>query len=296
MAFSTQSMDGYNTNNSFAVSKMRSKTSANANLIETLNWYYPGTTRNAAECVLKTHNIDGSFLIIKERIGGYYEFYDLCVWNVGTPSHFQIKYCKELNLVEFGLKKYNFAQFQAQFEKPSRIVRSDKDVILLKYPLPSNVREPSGLWDNIITQDLDVNVDRIPNISLVRMQSDPNVLSDLGMKGGYLIKRGHLIKNWKRRWFQLEKQNLSYFEAKPHLIHNPNPKPKGVLDLTETLQFITEDHTVKQPFCFAIVLTRKTFSICADNAVDYHSWIEALKTAIDKYQDIAKRNLPTDFV
>ena len=288
-------MNTYTSHNQYTIPKLRSKTSSEANLIETLHWYYPGTSRTAAECVLKTHNIDGSFLIITERDSGYYKFYDLCVWNVGTPSHFQIKYCKEQNLIEFGLKKYNFAQFKDQFEKPSRIVRSDKDVILLKLPLPSNVREPSGLWDNIITQDL-VRADHMPELSMKRMLSEPNLLTDLGIKGGFLTKRGHIIKSWKLRWFQLERQNLSYFEEKPHVMKNPNPKPKGVLDLTETIQFIQEDHTVKQPFCFAIILPRKTFSIYADNAVDYRSWIEALKAAIDKYQSESKRNLPADYL
>ena len=290
MAINPKSVD-----NQYNIPIMRGKTSSVANLIETLDWYYPGTTRTAAECVLKTHNIDGSFIIINEGKSGYYQFYDLCVWNVGTPSHFQIKYCKDLNLIEFGLKRYNFAQFKDQFERPSRLIRSDKDVILLKHPLPSNVREPSGLWDNIITQDL-VNSTVGQVLTLKRMHSDPNLLSDLGMKGGFLTKRGHVRKNWKRRWFQLERHNLSYFDAKPHVILNPNPKPKGILDLSETLQFIPEDHTVKQPFCFAIVLARKTFSIYADNAFDYRSWVEALKNAIDKYQDESKRTLPRDFL
>ena len=33
------------------------------------------------------------------------------------------------------------------------------------------------------------------------------------LKKGYLIKMGHLVKNWKRRLFVLDPENLSYFKA-----------------------------------------------------------------------------------
>ncbi|KAI6652728.1 Dual adapter for phosphotyrosine and 3-phosphotyrosine and 3-phosphoinositide [Oopsacas minuta] len=271
------------------------KSSGGTNAIDTLPWYYPGTDRHAAECVLKTHDIDGSFIIIKERIIGDYEYYDLCVWNVGTPSHFQVRYRRDVDEIEFGLKKYSLSTFKQQFERPSRIVKSDRDVILLKHPLPNNVREPIEIWDVVITQDL-VRSDK--EIRFMRVKSDPNILSScsLGVKGGYLIKRGHVRKNWKRRWFVLDKNILNYYEMKPNLNDNPNPKPKGIIDLSETIQFTAEDHSVKQPYCFAIHVSKKIYLISAETEIDYKSWVEALKTAIEKYQDTDKRNVSSDFV
>lgn len=32
------------------------------------------------------------------------------------------------------------------------------------------------------------------------------------LKAGYLIKEGHVRKSWKRRWFVLKKDTLSYFK------------------------------------------------------------------------------------
>ena len=34
------------------------------------------------------------------------------------------------------------------------------------------------------------------------------------LKKGYLTKKGHKRKNWKRRWFILEKTVVKYFECK----------------------------------------------------------------------------------
>ena len=270
------------------------------NFIETLDWFYPATNRNIAECVLKQHDIDGSYLMIKERVNGLYEYYDLCVWNAGTPSHFQVKYRKDLDEIEFGLKKYCWSAFNDRFRRHYRIVRSDKDVILLKHPLPRNVREPSGIWDTIITQD--VLLISEPDLEFRRVLSDPNLLStfgydscSLGVKGGYLIKRGHVRKNWLKRWFVLDKHYFSYYETKPHPINNPNPKLKGVINLAETLKFVPEDHSVKQAFSFSIILSKKMYTICAETENDYKSWVETLTSAIDRHRDSFGGTLPANY-
>jgi hypothetical protein len=33
------------------------------------------------------------------------------------------------------------------------------------------------------------------------------------LQSGYLIKQGHRVKNWKRRWFVLKGNTLSYFKS-----------------------------------------------------------------------------------
>ena len=40
-------------------------------------------------------------------------------------------------------------------------------------------------------------------------------------KSGYLTKRGHFIKSWRRRWFKLEKLKLTYskaYVARAHIV------------------------------------------------------------------------------
>ena len=49
------------------------------------------------------------------------------------------------------------------------------------------------------------------------------------LKKGYLTKKGHKRKNWKRRWFVLEKTVVKYFECKENpvqKVHNTvEPSP-----------------------------------------------------------------------
>ena len=37
---------------------------------------------------------------------------------------------------------------------------------------------------------------------------------DAVLKKSYLIKRGHKMKTWKRRWFVLQKTTMRYYESK----------------------------------------------------------------------------------
>ena len=41
---------------------------------------------------------------------------------------------------------------------------------------------------------------------------------DAVLKKSYLTKKGHRVRNWKRRWFVLRKTILQYFESKDKLV------------------------------------------------------------------------------
>jgi hypothetical protein len=95
--------------------------------------------------------------------------------------------------------------------------------------------------------------------------NDARALSDsrLGVtveRGGYLTKRGHKVKNWKRRWFVLHPDTLEYY-ASPK-----DNKPRGVikLDDIQTVQ-ILEPSESEMPNSFIIYTNWDDYVCYAEN-------------------------------
>jgi len=91
-------------------------------------------------------------------------------------------------------------------------------------------------------------------------------------KSGELSKRGHVVKNWKTRWFILQEKKLFYFKKKS------DNKPAGVVDL-KMCQVNPSD---KKPFCFEIndTQTNKVYPIAAPNQKEMQEWTTAIKDAV----------------
>lgn len=51
--------------------------------------------------------------------------------------------------------------------------------------------------------------------------------SSVPRKEGWLVKQGHLIKNWKRRWFVLEYPLLHYYKTPE------DSTPRGTIDCSQ---------------------------------------------------------------
>merc|ERR1712119_127892 len=52
----------------------------------------------------------------------------------------------------------------------------------------------------------------------------------VGSKEGYLIKRGGIVKNWKRRWFVVQRDEMAYY------VEKGAKKPQRVWDLNTLLR------------------------------------------------------------
>eukprot|EP01102_Stenamoeba_stenopodia_P016666 TRINITY_DN5847_c0_g1_i1.p1 TRINITY_DN5847_c0_g1~~TRINITY_DN5847_c0_g1_i1.p1 ORF type:complete len:959 (+),score=192.84 TRINITY_DN5847_c0_g1_i1:334-3210(+) len=99
-------------------------------------------------------------------------------------------------------------------------------------------------------------------------------------KGGYLVKRGHKVKNWKRRWFVLKDYAFSYMKSPRDSV------PLGVIPI-ETMQKITMGvFSSEKPFCFEIQTYDKiVYLISADTEKEMRLWAHALAHA----RTLAKR-------
>ena len=91
------------------------------------------------------------------------------------------------------------------------------------------------------------------------------------LKEGFLVKQGGLVKNWKKRWFVLQGNNLQYFENDDKL------KLKDTISLLNC-QIMPYDNMIKdKEFCIQIEGSgKRTYYVCASNAVDQKEWINAL--------------------
>ena len=63
-------------------------------------------------------------------------------------------------------------------------------------------------------------------------------------KEGYLCKRGHVVKNWKKRWFRVKNDMLYYFKERT----DPEPVDEVPLKRSE----VAPTTKINKPFCFEL--------------------------------------------
>lgn len=88
---------------------------------------------------------------------------------------------------------------------------------------------------------------------------------------GFLVKRGHVIKNWKLRYFKLENGKLSYYEGGDRSYSEAGRTLKGTVDLTNAL---CGGRSVTDPLKIYIVdtVTEKDLYIRTNSAEEAALW------------------------
>ncbi|KAM6964023.1 pleckstrin homology domain-containing family A member 1-like isoform 2-T3 [Tautogolabrus adspersus] len=96
------------------------------------------------------------------------------------------------------------------------------------------------------------------------------------IKAGYCVKQGALMKNWKRRYFMLEENALSYYKS------DLEREALRVIPLKEIhkVQECKQSELMMRDNLFEMVTSSRTFYIQADSPEDMHSWIKAISGAI----------------
>eukprot|EP00732_Lithocolla_globosa_P003573 Lithocolla_globosa_v1_NODE_2925_length_1821_cov_26.362401.p1 type:complete len:425 gc:universal NODE_2925_length_1821_cov_26.362401:1413-139(-) len=100
-------------------------------------------------------------------------------------------------------------------------------------------------------------------------------------KVGLLIKQGIRVKNWKRRFFVLDKENkvLKYFETEN------SPQPKGTISLQGYVVADAEEITGKS-FSFQISKTgARTYYMVAERLDEKESWMRCLSSCLEWTMD-----------
>uniref|UniRef100_A0A4W5QPY6 HtrA serine peptidase 1a n=1 Tax=Hucho hucho TaxID=62062 RepID=A0A4W5QPY6_9TELE len=96
------------------------------------------------------------------------------------------------------------------------------------------------------------------------------------IKSGYCVKQGAVMRNWKRRYFLLEDNTMSYFKS------DLEKEPLRMIPLKEVhkVQECKQSDIMMRDNLFEVVTTSRTFYIQADCPEEMHSWIKAVSGAI----------------
>ncbi|XP_043959425.1 pleckstrin homology domain-containing family A member 1 isoform X2 [Gambusia affinis] len=96
------------------------------------------------------------------------------------------------------------------------------------------------------------------------------------IKAGYCVKQGAVMRNWKRRYFILDENALSYYKS------DLDREALRVIPLKEIqkVQECKQSDLMMRDNLFEMVTNSRTFFIQADSPEDMHSWIKAVSGAI----------------
>jgi len=96
------------------------------------------------------------------------------------------------------------------------------------------------------------------------------IFKEVVEKHGYLTKQGFVRKNWKRRYCILQSGKLAYYK------HPQDKRPAGEVILSERSSILSSEN---DPY-FRVVTEARTFTFCADSAIEANEWVYALRILV----------------
>eukprot|EP01087_Luapelamoeba_hula_P010175 TRINITY_DN2683_c0_g1_i4.p1 TRINITY_DN2683_c0_g1~~TRINITY_DN2683_c0_g1_i4.p1 ORF type:complete len:530 (-),score=72.30 TRINITY_DN2683_c0_g1_i4:76-1665(-) len=100
-------------------------------------------------------------------------------------------------------------------------------------------------------------------------------------KEGVMMKRGHMRKNWKRRWFVLAERKLHYFHSPAKV--TTTTKALGVVDLEGYQAEVFEEATLSAEWQLEGVTffrlthaSKPQYDLCTEQEVELQEWLQAI--------------------
>lgn len=114
------------------------------------------------------------------------------------------------------------------------------------------------------------------------------------VKTGYLCKKGRTTSKFKRYWFSLNGDVLSYYSDPANLYF-----PSGNIDLRYGISaaFLTDKNKTKECKDFSLTIDHRTYHLRADSGASAREWVQALQKTIFRSHndgDSVKISLPVE--
>ncbi|KAG0233258.1 hypothetical protein BGX31_004876 [Mortierella sp. GBA43] len=91
------------------------------------------------------------------------------------------------------------------------------------------------------------------------------------VRQGYLLKLGNTYKTWRKKWFVLRGDKLTYYK------NTKEYQPLGIIPLSTIIDSLQTDPVSKnKQFCLRIVTNKRSFVCCAPDEDTLLQWIDAL--------------------
>ncbi|KAF9141825.1 hypothetical protein BG015_001158 [Linnemannia schmuckeri] len=96
-------------------------------------------------------------------------------------------------------------------------------------------------------------------------------------RSGNLLKLGNKYKTWRKRWFVLRGDKLTYYK------NHKEYQPHGIIPLSTIIDCLQTDPVSKsKQYCLRIVTAKRSFVCCAPDEDTLLQWLDALHVECDR--------------
>ncbi|KAF9338711.1 hypothetical protein BGZ91_008122 [Linnemannia elongata] len=97
------------------------------------------------------------------------------------------------------------------------------------------------------------------------------------IRSGNLLKLGNKYKTWRKRWFVLRGDKLTYYK------NHKEYQPHGIIPLSTIIDCLQTDPVSKsKQYCLRIVTAKRSFVCCAPDEDTLLQWLDALHVECDR--------------
>ncbi|KAG0268554.1 hypothetical protein BGZ95_002421 [Linnemannia exigua] len=111
------------------------------------------------------------------------------------------------------------------------------------------------------------------------------------VRSGSLLKLGNKYKTWRKRWFVLRGDKLTYYK------NHKEYQPHGIIPLSTIIDCLQTDPVSKsKQYCLRIVTAKRSFVCCAPDEDTLLQWLDALHVECDRVALEARQEAVADQV